>query len=111
MKLDLPDRLRRHERIAVTPGLLANLDLQSGFVSVWYYRPQIGPSGIDWLQQDHVDDHETFLATVEATFERRKCNYALWDDGTKWCLLSHRTGDTRRYPSREAAEMVAIHDA
>lgn len=63
-----------------------------------------------WIDEEHVDDHDTFLETIAMTFERLKLNYALWSTPEGWCLLSHRTGDCRTYPSREAAEMVAIHN-
>ncbi len=70
---------------------------------VWFY------TGATWRLEAQIKDDETFLPTITMAFDRLKCVYALWSDGEKWYLLSRTTGDCRRYPSREAAEMVAIH--
>lgn len=63
-----------------------------------------------WFDERHVDDHDTFLTTITMTFERLGLTYALWDTPDGWCLLSRRTGDCRTFPTKEAAEMVAIHN-
>lgn len=62
-----------------------------------------------WIDERHVADNETFLATVVMSIERLGATYALWSDATEWCLID-RNGSIRRYPNREAAEMVAIHN-
>lgn len=77
------------------------------FIDVWTYARTF--DGMRWCSTQHVDDTETFLETVDMALEREGLRFALWDDGDKWCLLDRRTGDTKRYPNRAAAEMVAIH--
>ena len=78
-------------------------DLGTKFVTVWFFT-----RGRKWVSERHIDDHETFLETVGMSLGRLG-GYAMWFDGHNWCLLSRITGDCRTYPSKEAAEMVAIH--
>lgn len=74
-------------------------------IDVWF----LSPRDKRWRVEPQVDDHETFLTTVSMSLERGGARFALWHDTEKWCLLDKRSGDTKRYPSRDAAEMVAIH--
>ncbi len=74
-------------------------------IDVWFFNP----IRREWWLEQQVDDHETFLTTVSMAFNRLGAKFALWHDTEMWCLLNHGTGDTKRYPSREAAEMVALH--
>lgn len=79
--------------------------LGTKFVDVWFFVKGV------WIDERHVDDDETFLTTVDMSASRLRANYALWDHGNGWSLLKFRSGDTKCYPTREAAEMVAIHNA
>ena len=83
---------------------LKNLGVR--LVEAWIYHPRAG-----WKPTAQVKDEETFLDCIDDTMRRKGARYALWHDGEMWCLLSKRTGDTRRLPNREAAEMLAIHGA
>ncbi len=74
-------------------------------IDVWIYQPRLQ----QWLLEPQVDDHDTFLATTDMTLSRFGARHALWFDDEMWCLLDKRTGDTKRYPNRAAAEMVVIH--
>ena len=65
-----------------------------------------------WVDENHVEDPDTFLITVDMSLKRLDARYAVWvedEQEGRYCLLDRRTGDCRSYPSREAAEMVAIH--
>lgn len=72
-------------------------------IDVWVYNHA------GWWITRQVDDHDTFLETLEMSMRNYRARFALWDDGEMWCLLDRETGDTKRYPNRAAAEMVAIH--
>lgn len=76
-------------------------------IDVWFMRRR-GPEP-GWVLEPQVDDHETFLTTVSMSLARHGARFALWYDDEMWCLLDTSTNDTKRYPSRDAAEMVAIH--
>lgn len=77
------------------------------FCDVHFFVPRTG----EWWEERHVDDHDTFLTTVEMTASRINATSAMWadHDGPSWFCLTFRSGETRTLPSREAAEMVAIH--
>lgn len=81
--------------------------LGSKFVIVWFYDHR----NMQFYDERHVDDHDTLLETITQTFDRMRWNVAMWDDGTGWTSLHRRTGETRTWPSRAAAEMGAIHNA
>jgi hypothetical protein len=76
------------------------------FCDVWFFTRRR-----EWVLEKQVEDHDTFLETVDMALRRMGGNYALWFDGKSWALAKRSTGYTRTYPSREAAEMVAIHGA
>jgi hypothetical protein len=76
------------------------------FCDVWFFT-----RNRDWVMEKQVDDHDTFLETVDMALHRLGGNYAMWFDGERWAMVKRNTGDTKTYPSREAAEMVAIHGA
>lgn len=94
----------RANNLATTEAWLAAMGVK--LIDAWVYHPLTG-----WHSARQVDDHDTFLECVDDAMRRKGARYALWHDGEQWCLLSKRTGDTRRCPSREAAEMLAIHGA
>lgn len=96
----LIDRIAPNDRKS-TEEWLRNLG--ATLCPVWFFAKGV------WLQEDHVEDHETFLETVDMALKRLKADYAMWDQGGTWALIRRSTGDTRSYPSRAAAEMVAIH--
>jgi len=79
--------------------------LGTSMCDVWFLQ-----KGSFFLEK-HVEDHETFLETVGMALDRLMARYAMWEQGgdKPWALLDKTTGDTRSFPSREAAEMVAIH--
>lgn len=74
-------------------------------IDVWF----LSPRDKRWRVEPQVDDHDTFLETVNMSAGRGGARFALWFDEEQWCLLDRHTGDTKRYPSRAAAEMVAFH--
>jgi len=80
-------------------------ELGSTFVQVWFYERRRRR----FLLEPQVDDDDTFLECCSEAMRRIGANLALWDDGEMWNVLDRRTGDTKRYPSKEAAEMIAIH--
>lgn len=82
-------------------------DMGTRFVDVWFYDRR----NMTFVDERHVDDHETLLITITQTFERMGWRIAIWDDGTGWTSLHRSTGKTRTWPSRAAAEMGAIHNA
>lgn len=55
----------------------------------------------------HVNDPLTLAETVAMSLARTGARWAVYPDGDLWALTGK--GKTRHYPSREAAEMVAIH--
>jgi hypothetical protein len=59
------------------------------------------------FEELHVDDPTTLAETVAMSLARSHARWAVWPDGTLWALTGG--GRTRHYPSKEAAEMVAIH--
>lgn len=79
--------------------------LGAKLTDVWFYDKR----NSKWVDERHVDDDDTFLDTVDMTFERMGWKHAIWDVGDGWCSLSKRTGETKSWPSRAAAEMAVIH--
>lgn len=87
-------------------------DLGSKFVVVWLYAPKsttITSRGTGWMEERHIDDPETLETTVSMSLERLGGKYAIWAYDGSWALLSRSRTVLRWYPTREAAEMVAIH--
>lgn len=80
--------------------------LGSKFVVIWFYDRKTQA----FVDERHVDDHETLLETIRQTFDRMRWRQAIWDDGTGWTSLDNRTGEAKTWPSREAAEMFVIHN-
>lgn len=78
--------------------------LGCSFCAVWLYQ-----LNCKWILEAQVEDHETFLECVDQAMERHMARFAMWSDGDRWTLLDRKTGDTRSLPSREAAEMAAMH--
>lgn len=77
------------------------------FCDVWFYT-----RARNWTLELQVEDHDTFLECVGMAMSRLGAGYALWYDGTLGgYLLKRNFGKIRTYPNREAAEMVAIHNA
>ncbi len=62
-----------------------------------------------WLHTPQVDDPSTFDETLDAARSRLKGDYAVYPYGGSWVLVGGQCGYAKDYPSREAAEMVAIH--
>lgn len=75
------------------------------FRQVWFLTPN------GWLEESHVDDPETFDTTVDTSRQRLRARYVLYPYEGKWVLIGGRCGYAKDYPTREAAEMVAIHNA
>lgn len=57
--------------------------------------------------ETHVNDPTTLAETVAMSMSRTRARWAVYPDGDKWALTGK--GKTRHYPTREAAEMLAIH--
>ncbi len=74
-------------------------------VDVWFLR-----ADGTWFLEKQVDDEDTIAETIGMTLERvRHAGYALRTYHGRWEL----TGPARKmryYDTREAAEMVAIHN-
>lgn len=94
--------------------------LGSTFVDVYLYLPKSQTLTVDWLDERHIANPETLTTTVSMSLSRLGGRYAVWKDGEEWVLLDARKMgavhdsesiaiSTKRYPSREAAEMVAMH--
>mgnify|MGYP004701361853 CR=1 FL=1 len=79
------------------------------FVDVWLYCRHPATGVRTFELERLVDDHDTFFDVLAMRMSSRFARHALWDAGGRWALVDRRTGDTRSYPTREAAEMVAIH--
>lgn len=80
--------------------------LSTRFVEVWIWRKH----DQTWLSEEHVDDHDTFLETVDMSLGRHGLRFAAWGDITGWwTLLDKQTGDTKFFPSRDAMEMAVLH--
>lgn len=73
-------------------------------IDVWFYSARYG-----WIDERHVDDHDTFLETVSMSMERLRLRHAMWLDGTGAVVVDRQTGNTRTFPNRAAAEMWMIH--
>ena len=58
-------------------------------------------------EENHVDDPMTLAETIAMSMDRTGAIWAVYPDGDLWALTGR--GRTRHYPTREAAEMVAIH--
>ena len=62
-----------------------------------------------WVEERHVDDPVTLEHVVRQTLSRHRARYAVCPYHGRWALIcSARL--TRYYDTREAAEMVAIHN-
>lgn len=61
-----------------------------------------------WTKERHVMDPETIDTTVEMSLGSR-ATYAVYFKRGSWTLRGP-AGRVREYPTREAAEMVAIHN-
>lgn len=87
--------------------------LGSTFVTVWMYLPKgtTLTSRPNWVDERHIADPETIETTVSMSLERLGGNYAIWQQGDQWALYRRRPELVRHLPSREAAEMLAIHGA
>ncbi len=81
--------------------------LGTQFRNVWLYARRNG--SYEWFDEQHVDDPETFEVTVEMSRARFGASYVVYEHGGKWILIGGKSEHPREYPSREAAEMVAIH--
>lgn len=59
-----------------------------------------------------VADPVTLEVTIKMEMDRLGAQQAVWPVGNQWALYTPRRqdGKVRLYPSREAAEMVAIHN-
>jgi hypothetical protein len=79
-------------------------DMGVELCDVWFYHPKAG-----WKLEPQIEDHDTFLETVELSRQRLGARCAMWGDAAGWFVLDSRTGDTKTFPNREAAEMVVIH--
>lgn len=68
----------------------------------------------EFVEERHVNDPDTIEDTVVMSLERFKAKCAVWptNDGN-WCVFSPYRAEVKRlryYPTREAAEMVALHN-
>lgn len=87
--------------------------LGSTFVDVRLYLKH------EWVDERHIADAETLGTTVSMSLERLGGRYAVWQFDGEWVLYDrfpapgpegqHYAGNIKRYPSQEAAEMVAMH--
>lgn len=71
------------------------------------------PSGTEILVEQHVDDLTTLPETIRMSMERLRADYAIYPYMGRWCLVSQfkeRAKMLRYYDSKEAAEMVALHN-
>lgn len=62
-----------------------------------------------WFVETHVDDPSTIFDTIGMALGRSGNRYAVVLHGGSWVLYSHKHG-ARYYDTKEAAEMVAIHN-
>lgn len=62
-----------------------------------------------WVIEQHVDDELTIGDTIRMTLDRSRTSYALRAYHGRW-ELTHRIRGVRYYDTKEAAEMVAIHN-
>jgi hypothetical protein len=83
-------------------------ELNVPLVDVWFLR--VGSS--DWIEEKHVNDIATIDETIMMTMNRLGCFYALHLYQGRWRLVGRRHPSRlyRYYDTREAAEMVAIHN-
>lgn len=63
----------------------------------------------EWQCRQQVADVETFDECVRADWGRTAARYVVFERDGVWVLWT-RGKPERRYPSREAAEMVAMHN-
>lgn len=82
----------------------------------WSWHPHLGLPTVDVFvimadgrieHETHILDPVTVAETVAMSLSRTGARWAVYPDGDLWALTGK--GKTRHYPSREAAEMVAIH--
>lgn len=60
-----------------------------------------------YTTERHVNDAFTLPEAVAMSMSTTGAVWAVYPDGDRWALTGK--GKTRYYPTREAAEMVAIH--
>lgn len=64
----------------------------------------------DWIDENHVEDAGTIAETVAMSLQRLGGRYAVWRVGDGWMLFDRMFVEkSRTYPTKEAAEMVAMH--
>lgn len=78
-------------------------ELGSQFVEVWLYRDT------KWFDERHIADAETLETTVSMSMGRLGVRYAIWQEGAAFKVMGPSVDQLRTLPSREAAEMLAIH--
>lgn len=74
-----------------------------------------------WFDERHTNNPDTLYLTIGMTLDRFDACYALWNGGapetSQWTLLRWKRDNlgtvklVRYYPTKEAAEMIAIHNA
>ena len=62
-----------------------------------------------WVVEQHVDDELTISETIGMMLDRSRATYALRAYHGRW-ELTRRGHGVRYYDTKEAAEMVAIHN-
>jgi len=82
--------------------------LKSKMVDVWFR----GRDG-ELFSERHVADPTTIFETVEMSIKRFPGKSAAFPYQGRWCVYTPRGGprEFRYYDTREAAEMVLIHNA
>lgn len=69
----------------------------------------------DWRREDQIDDPDTWDECVAEAMARLGASYAVYELHGQFVLIGGPRNigmsNTRDYPSREAAQMVAIHGA
>lgn len=94
-------------------------------ITIWLHDPQVEGSGLGvepprwtvqegkWVGQQFLSD-DVLGMTLELVMDEYRVKYAMWqhDPDGPWTLRKRVVGGTitRDYPSREAAEMIAIHN-
>lgn len=80
--------------------------LGSKFIEAWLY--------IDgrWMDERHINDTETLTTTVSMSLERLGGRFAVYEcPDHHWQLFDRLDQTATCYPTKEAAEMVAIFNA
>lgn len=63
-----------------------------------------------WIDKLVVDDPSTFDELVDDARRQVGAKYVCYSYGSGFVLLGGKCGYAKTYPTREAAEMVAMHD-